>query len=67
MAMNIVGKTRQTIDNWRHNGRISYIVDAGGHPLIVYSSLFLPQDKENVEDRDTLSPAKRPLNKHRKS
>ncbi len=62
--MSIVGKSRQTINNWMHSGRISYIVDASGHPLIVYSSLFLPLDNDK-ENEDILSPVKHTLNKHR--
>jgi hypothetical protein len=41
-AAKIVGRSRQTIYNWMLKGRIIYIRDAGGHPLIIYSSLFLP-------------------------
>ena len=54
LAAKIVGKSRQTIYNWMREGRISYIRDAAGHPLIIYSSLFLHTDNDNEQDRDNL-------------
>jgi helix-turn-helix protein len=55
LAAKIVGKSRQTIYNWIRQGRISYIRDAAGHPLIIYSSLFLRPVNDNEQDVDYLS------------
>jgi hypothetical protein len=46
LAARILGKSRQTIYDWKDEGIIGYLLDAKGHLLIIYSSLFLPIDDE---------------------
>jgi hypothetical protein len=50
LAAKILGKSRQTIYDWKEEGIISCLLDAKGRPLIIYSSLFLPLDDEVGED-----------------
>jgi hypothetical protein len=44
IAARILGKSRQTIYDWKDEGIIGYLLDAKGRPLIIYGSLFLPLD-----------------------
>jgi hypothetical protein len=39
-AARILGKSRQTIYDWKDEGIIGYLLDAKGRPLIIYGSLF---------------------------
>jgi hypothetical protein len=50
LAARILGKSRQTIYDWKDEGVIGYLLDAKGHTLIIYSSLFLPLDDKAGED-----------------
>jgi hypothetical protein len=50
LAAKVLGKSRQTIYDWKDEGIIGYVLDAKGRPLIIYSSLFLPLDDEVGED-----------------
>ena len=43
-ARDCVQRSRRTIYDWIETGRISTLRVAGGSRLIVYSSLFLPDD-----------------------
>jgi len=45
LAARVLGKSRQTIYDWKDEGVIDYLLDAKGRPLIIYSSLFLPLDE----------------------
>jgi hypothetical protein len=50
LAAKVLGKSRQTIYDWKDEGIIGYVLDAKGHPLIIFSSLFLLLDDEAGEN-----------------
>src|SRR5713101_1165728 len=45
-ACEIVSKSKRTIYQWMENGLISTVRTSGGAPLICFSSLFTPSEKE---------------------
>jgi hypothetical protein len=52
-AMAIAQKSRQTIYEWMRSDRISYVEEAGGRRMIIYSSLFFPLE---IKTRMTANP-----------
>jgi hypothetical protein len=56
-AMAIVQKSRQTIYEWMRISRISYVEEAGGQRMILYSSLFFPPRHREEDDGESLNEA----------